>query len=1037
MGIPEATIGNRGLLELLSESWFRGAKAALFKLNFPLIAPLIDALVVKSIDTDVMIGQAIPAVKAAIHLYIMQSAQEEAWRETVSLGVHLVERGIFPCSTLQFGVPLAGRLARGNIAWFKINLSALKELAIRLGCQGINVYETLLEGREIISRFGNNPDNFSKALNVAALIPAWRKKAREFIQRHNQGCLRSTRGVLAEALVVENFLSEQTAALEYQLRSYLDQIIKIIPWVDILYGIISLEVETFDSRIRGNSHSLQIGKRNVGELIITDEIETVPCSFYNDVPDPKDMGPDVISIKVVSSEWTCMNNSSGSASLYIEATVTRYRSYYNTEPVLASVQDVSITGIFAQHDLETLSSLSLDQACAELERIKLRLTNRVSHSLTTCEVASSPVASRYGSLVNTRLQVTVSSPLAAEQSPSVAGMSFVQAALSLHHKVTGRLDPFTAGILLHLLFALRIYDLVDVIKALSYQQRKIGFVNEDNLATIRTRRVGPYEVVYVGYRDPTHYEKGVKFEEPNATWKLFWGLKWLKKFKLDSVWIFEKLFIRNYLFTGKFPSSHGLRCNLCWNDRPLIQRAFAWRRTHILMNPFPWTLAHGFVVASRKHTGKSTELIDSEEVVKRAFDFVDRAPEVLLQLNSVARSIPEHFHFQGTIERYPIEDGSVVFSEISGGVGGIFKGSVYGWPIEHTLLRSQTRAALEEEVYLMIQEYMRRGFKADMIDAYFKKGRNGWYSVFIFPRTAKSPSGFYVNGWGVPEMSGKIIVVREEEFESATPKIIAEALQQVGVPVQSSSPVSDKLFEFARPGETFMSDPNMPLFLLASRLGRSDSFPLNEHSQTVIYVSQGAVTIDLPDGRAIFLETGDIITLFAGGRLIGKENTFVRIIMEGNVNKSRAPPYGSIITPDFSQRPMQAPEGVTPPEVFIDAQNQLFAIVYRGSNIYPSKMYPISIPQAAIGIGVKTAGGVEVLHREADNYMEVLLIRGGRNLATFTDANWQNPIEQELTSDTAVVIYPNAGHGFVHEGCKMIVVMQGPFLDHQKITPEG
>jgi hypothetical protein len=82
-----------------------------------------------------------------------------------------------------------------------------------------------------------------------------------------------------------------------------------------------------------------------------------------------------------------------------------------------------------------------------------------------------------------------------------------------------------------------------VIKALSYQQRKIGFVDEKKLDVIEIKEAAPYEMAYISYRDPAHYHRGVSFAEPKSALEMLVSLKWARQYKLDFIHLFVKRLI--------------------------------------------------------------------------------------------------------------------------------------------------------------------------------------------------------------------------------------------------------------------------------------------------------------------------------------------------------------------------------------------------------------------------------------------------------------------------------------------------------------
>jgi hypothetical protein len=97
-----------------------------------------------------------------------------------------------------------------------------------------------------------------------------------------------------------------------------------------------------------------------------------------------------------------------------------------------------------------------------------------------------------------------------------------------------------------------------------------------------------------------------------------------------------------------------------------------------------------------------------------------------------------------------------------------------------------------------------------MIDILFKRNKAGVYSVFLYPRLKRSPVGFVTRGWGVPEFSGHIVVVRQEEFRGATEEKLDAALREIGVALPTS-----KQPQAPQPGPApaanLRATPNLPL----------------------------------------------------------------------------------------------------------------------------------------------------------------------------------------------------------------------------------
>ncbi|MFA6282226.1 MAG: DUF4922 domain-containing protein, partial [Candidatus Omnitrophota bacterium] len=348
-----------------------------------------------------------------------------------------------------------------------------------------------------------------------------------------------------------------------------------------------------------------------------------------------------------------------------------------------------------------------------------------------------------------------------------------------HHKLSGRLDSFSFGTLLHLLSWLRIYTLGDVIKAMSYQQRKISFINEGMLNKIETATSGKYEVIYLAHRDSRLYQKGVDTSaEPKNIFDMLKHLPQLiGKYGIDTIALLVK---RIYLDLTRHEKE---KCLLCSEHLPFIQKKFNWGKYRLLIHPFAWAKEHCFVVAARAHDGKATELIDSKNVVHNALNFVKRAKGVTLVLNSLARSIPEHFHFQGAFVQFPIIKQPVkVIKVIKDGL----VGRVSPWPVKNTVIKGKSQYVVEDATHEAVLNYIAKGYPAGNIDAFFTIDNNQ-YVVFLFPRTSDVTSQFG-RGWGPSEMAGRFKVLKKEDFKKAinSVELIEQAMRETGVPLNKA-----------------------------------------------------------------------------------------------------------------------------------------------------------------------------------------------------------------------------------------------------------
>ncbi|MFA6350371.1 MAG: HEAT repeat domain-containing protein, partial [Candidatus Omnitrophota bacterium] len=177
VGIPEENLANRQLLQDLAVSGDIRVEENLLLLDLPIFMPLIQILRQKSITTEHLVRHAAPAAREAIDKYLSAEKREEAMKMIVDMALRIRRDANIPaCSTIQYGVPLAAEAAQGNLEWFKQNLQALEDLAVELGAQEINPFETLYCGVRMIRAYSNTLDNFRRALKVAKLIPLWIKK---------------------------------------------------------------------------------------------------------------------------------------------------------------------------------------------------------------------------------------------------------------------------------------------------------------------------------------------------------------------------------------------------------------------------------------------------------------------------------------------------------------------------------------------------------------------------------------------------------------------------------------------------------------------------------------------------------------------------------------------------------------------------------------------------------------------------------------------------------------------------------------------
>ena len=160
-------------------------------------------------------------------------------------------------------------------------------------------------------------------------------------------------------------------------------------------------------------------------------------------------------------------------------------------------------------------------------------------------------------------------------------------------RLSGRLDPFTGGLLLKALKRIKVLSLTDVLYALIAQQARVGLVNMDALRRIIAYKVGSYSVRYVPGRDEAKVKNGIVSALPQNHIGLF------NQYGIDGLHLAVKSVFgkaREYLY-----GQPEVKCHLCPEFRPVMQRIYGWRNWEIGANPFANSFGH-FTVINKQHT---------------------------------------------------------------------------------------------------------------------------------------------------------------------------------------------------------------------------------------------------------------------------------------------------------------------------------------------------------------------------------------------------------------------------------------------------
>ncbi|MHA1608923.1 MAG: HEAT repeat domain-containing protein, partial [Candidatus Njordarchaeales archaeon] len=361
-GIPEAKPENRDLLNNLRVYGDIRIEENILKLDLSIVSPLIEALKQKGMTTEVMVRQAIPEARRAIEEYFSGRERAQAMQMVINMGLRLTNKGIPACSTIQYGVPLAAQLSKGNIDWFRENLDSLEEITVVLGRQGINPYETLEEGKPIIIKYGGeSPEQFKKALWVSIKVPRWHKKIRDRLQHlRNKG------------VDVRFFPREQ-------LRESLLKIIRFIPSLEIFEIIIDFEIMFSDYSIVIEESPVKYDEQEVfsGEIWVGTESQSSSFDRNDNEAIERtirdyftDQGYTVISLTwgeirgIVLGYPSCTVDYYVSVSAIIAKSTIKFERIVKVRPITFQILD------------ENLLSLTPEQIRTELGKIKQKIRAR-------------------------------------------------------------------------------------------------------------------------------------------------------------------------------------------------------------------------------------------------------------------------------------------------------------------------------------------------------------------------------------------------------------------------------------------------------------------------------------------------------------------------------------------------------------------------------------------------------------------------------------------------------------------------------------
>lgn len=206
-------------------------------------------------------------------------------------------------------------------------------------------------------------------------------------------------------------------------------------------------------------------------------------------------------------------------------------------------------------------------------------------------------------------------------------------------------------------------------------------------------------------------------------------------------------------------------CFLCAANRPKEQEFIEYQSKYdILVNPFPICEKH-LTIASKNH---EPQLIKGK--LQDMFNLAYELPGFVILYNGPksGASAPDHFHFQaGNIDffHHPVD----CFQE------GL---------IEKRVFSGKDRLKLEEQFNAYYSE-LQTDQNEPMMNL-FCQYKNEELVLTIYPRKQHRPKQFFAEGIeqlmvspGAIDMTGMLIIAREEDFEKITKEDIVDVFKQV------------------------------------------------------------------------------------------------------------------------------------------------------------------------------------------------------------------------------------------------------------------
>lgn len=209
-------------------------------------------------------------------------------------------------------------------------------------------------------------------------------------------------------------------------------------------------------------------------------------------------------------------------------------------------------------------------------------------------------------------------------------------------------------------------------------------------------------------------------------------------------------------------------CFLCAANRPQEQKAIDFKGKYdILINPFPICQKH-FTIASKVH---EPQLI-SHEKLDDMLDLAALLPSFVILYNGPqsGASAPDHFHFQaGNVDFFhqPVD----MFQE------GL---------IDKRVFASAKKEEVEQWFWQLYKALQTDNLEPKM--NIFCQYKDHDFVMTVYPRKQHRPRQFFADGMeqimvspGAIDMTGTLIIAREEDFEKITKDDIKDIFKQVSL----------------------------------------------------------------------------------------------------------------------------------------------------------------------------------------------------------------------------------------------------------------